>query len=44
MILSLIKVGTVCPSDVAAGFAGKAETASDEKRRSEIYEKFFHRH
>jgi hypothetical protein len=32
MILSLIKVRTVCLSEVATGFAGKAEAASDEKR------------
>jgi hypothetical protein len=32
MVLSLIKVRTVCLSEVATGFAGKAEAGSDEKR------------
>ncbi len=32
MILSLIKVRTVCLSEAATGFAGKAGAASDEKR------------
>jgi len=40
MILSLIKVRTVCLSEVAMGFAGKAEAGSNEKRRSEISERF----
>ena len=40
MVLALIKVRTVCLSEVATGFAGKAEAASDEKRRSEISERF----
>ncbi len=32
MVPALIKVRTVCLSEVATGFAGKAEAASDEKR------------
>lgn len=32
MILSLIKVRTVCLSELATGFAGKAKTGSNEKR------------
>jgi len=40
MILSLIKVRTVCLSEVATGFAGKAETASNEKRIQRFLKNF----
>lgn len=40
MILSLIKVRTVCLSEVATGFAGKAKTASNEKRIQRFLKNF----
>jgi len=40
MILSLIKVRTVCLSEVATGFAGKAKAASNEKRIQRFLKEF----
>ncbi len=40
MVPALIKVRTVCLSGVAAGFAGKAKSASDEKRIRRFLKKF----
>lgn len=40
MVLALIKVRTVCLSEVATGFAGKAKTASNEKRIQRFLKNF----
>ena len=41
MILSLIKVRTVCLSELAAGFAWKAKTGSNEKRIHRFLKNFY---
>lgn len=40
VILSLIKVRTVCLSEVSAGFSGKAEAGSNEKRIHRFLKEF----
>ncbi len=40
MIMSLIKVRTVCLSEVATGFSGKARAGSDEKRIQRFLKNF----
>ncbi len=40
MVMSLIKVRTVCLSEVATGFSGKAQSGSNEKRIQRFLNKF----
>lgn len=40
-VLSIIKVRTVSLSEIAAGFAGKAETESDERRMRSFFKEFY---
>jgi hypothetical protein len=41
MVLALIKVRTVCLSEVATGFGGKAKAASNEKRIQRFLKNFY---
>ncbi len=40
-VLSLIKVRTVSLSEIAAGFAGKAETESNERRMRSFFKELY---